>query len=71
LNFIADQYDFLYHNKSLKKASTFYFNKELSELNNEELQIFAIMMKNPFIYNPIRNPENLKKQLEFFNSDAP
>ncbi len=67
LNFIAHQYDFLYQNISLKRAAEFYFDKELNELNDEELQTFAIMMKNPFLYNPVRNPENLNKQLEFFN----
>ena len=71
LNLIAYQYDFLYNTTSLKRASRLYFNKELNELNDIELQTFVIMMKNPLLYNPIRNPENLKKQLEFFNPEIP
>lgn len=56
LNYLVfKKWDFLYNNKGIEKASKFYFDKELTELNNSEIATLVMMTKNPSLYNPKRN----------------
>lgn len=68
LSFLASEIDFLYENKGIKKASSYYFNKEMNSLNKEELQALIFMMENPILYNPKRNPNAVKERLAEINN---
>lgn len=50
LNF--EMADFLYGNIGVEMASKYYFNKDYSNLNDEELLKLIIMSGNPVLYNP-------------------
>lgn len=54
-----NKYDFLYNAVGIKTAAYVYFGKKLSELSPEECAVFVGMCKNPILYNPVRNPENM------------
>jgi len=59
LNWVVGQYDFLYRSIGIKKASKYYFNKEINELDEFELATFVIMMRNPSLYNPIKRKKTV------------
>lgn len=59
----AKQYHFLYGNKGINSASKYYFNKKITELNYDEMATLVIMLRNPSLYNPIKNPENVEEKL--------
>jgi len=54
-----NKYDFLYNAVGIETAAYVYFGKNLDELTPEECAVFVGMCKNPVIYNPKRNPENM------------
>ena len=54
-----NKYDFLYNAVGIKNAAYVYFGKTLDELSVEECAIFVGMCKNPIVYNPKRNPNNM------------
>jgi penicillin-binding protein 1A len=54
-----NKYDFLYNAVGIKKAAKVYFGKDLDELSIEECAVFVGMCKNPILYNPKRNPDNM------------
>jgi hypothetical protein len=64
LNFVAKEADFLYGSLGIKKASEFYFNKDIHDLNTREYQTLALMLENPSLYNPMRFPENIEQRLD-------
>lgn len=64
LNFYAQDFDFLYKNVGVERASLFYFEKELENLNDREMMSLIVMMKNPSLYNPIRKPERVETKVE-------
>ncbi len=47
----------------VKEASKFYFNKDIKELNEKEVLTIIAMLKNPSLYDPIRNKEGLKNRV--------
>lgn len=54
LNWLMQHFDFLYGNIGANEASRFYFDKELGELNSDELHQIVLMIQNPTKYNPKR-----------------
>ncbi len=52
-----NQFDFLYNAVGIKSAAKVYFNKEPQDLTVEEAAMLVGMVKNPSLYNPVRNPE--------------
>ncbi|MGM9803330.1 MAG: transglycosylase domain-containing protein [Muribaculaceae bacterium] len=52
-----NQFDFLYNAVGIKSAAFVYFGKEPKDLNVEESAMLVGMLKNPSLYNPLRNPE--------------
>ena len=64
LNYLLNNYDFLYHVKGVYEASQFYFKKELSGLTTKEKLGLLIMLRNPFVYNPIKRPAYYNRRLE-------
>jgi membrane carboxypeptidase/penicillin-binding protein PbpC len=64
LNFMLKQTDFANRQIGIKSASKYYFNKEITELNENEIASLIIMTRNPSLYNPKRRPEKLKAEVE-------
>ena len=64
LNFMLKQTDFANGQIGIKSASKYYFNKEITELNENEIASLIIMTRNPALYNPKRRPEKLKAEVE-------
>lgn len=54
-----NKYDFLYNAIGIKTAAYVYFGKTLDELTLDECAIFVGMCKNPNMYNPRKNPDNM------------
>lgn len=53
-----NKYDFLYQAVGVRSASRIYFDKEPKDLNVEEAAVLVAMLKNPILYNPVK--ENFK-----------
>lgn len=70
LKFIVAKHDFLYNNIGIKKASKFYFDSSLDSLNEEQMMVLTLMVKNPALYNPKTNPEGVKQELEKIKSSS-
>ncbi len=68
LSYFAQIYDFANENIGIENASNFYFQKKLEDLNDEEMSILVLVMKNSSLYNPLRNMEGIKKRLEEINN---
>ena len=64
INYYLQNVDFVYNNKGVYEASNYYFQKELSELNFEQMATLIIMTNNPSLYNPKRRPELIKKRIK-------
>ena len=47
----------------VKEASKFYFNKNINKLNEKEIITLIAMLKNPSLYDPIRNKEGVKNRV--------
>lgn len=52
-----NQFDFLYNAKGIRSAANIYFSKEAKDLELHEAALLVGMLKNPSLYNPVRNPE--------------
>lgn len=50
--------DFLYNAIGIGSASKVYFGKDQKDLNAEEAATLIAMLKNPNLYNPVKNPDN-------------
>jgi penicillin-binding protein 1A len=57
-----NKFDFVYNANGVELASKVYFNTTTSKLTLEESAMLVAMLKNPVYYNPIRFPENAKKE---------
>lgn len=57
-----NKFEFIYNAFGINNASKTYFNKKPSELKVEEAAMLIGMLKNPWIYNPRRNPKNAVKR---------
>lgn len=49
-----NKYDFLYQAVGVRSAAKIYFDKEPKELNMEESAVLVAMLKNPILYNPVK-----------------
>lgn len=47
----------------VRDASKFYFNKKIEQLNEEEILTLIAMLKNPSLYDPIRNKEGVRNRV--------
>lgn len=50
----------------IKEAANFYFNKEPKNLNFEESLLLSVIICNPHIYNPIKNPKRVRELMISF-----
>ena len=57
-----NKFEFIYQSFGVSSASRTYFGKDQKDLTIDEAAILIGMLKNPYIYNPKRNPENAKKR---------
>ena len=64
LDFYLSKYDFLYNTRGINNASQFYYQKDLGQLNDDEMLELSIMTINPSLYNKIRHPERLRDKVE-------
>ena len=76
LNFIFEDFNYLYNNEGVDEASEFYFQKSVNELNDDELIGLIIMQKNPLLYNPKRFKDKfdkkvneVKKEIKIYKED--
>lgn len=53
-----NKYDYLYGANGISAAAKTYFGKDQSELEVQEAAVLVGLLKNPWIYNPKRHPEN-------------
>jgi len=63
LNYYVSNYDFMSQKIGLEQAAVFYFQKKSDELNEEEMSILSLSLRNSALYNPITNLEGIKKKL--------
>lgn len=63
LKLLLKDSDYLYHNRGIKEAAHYYYNKELKDLNQKERITLILMLENPTLYNPIKNTERLQKRI--------
>jgi hypothetical protein len=63
LSYYAEIYDFMNQNVGINKASKFYFDKTIKNLDEEEMSILTLVMRNSALYNPLRNMKGIKKKL--------
>lgn len=54
LNWIMQNSDFNCNTIGMENAAKFYYKKNINELNEEEKRVFVKMIKNPTLYNPLR-----------------
>jgi len=59
LNYLASQFDFLYNNIGIEDASRFYFNNTVDSLTKKQMKTFVLMFRNPNIYKPNRNLDDI------------
>lgn len=64
LAYLTSKFDFSYGINGISNASHFYFKKNLKDLKELEMQTLVLMLRNPILFNPIKNPENVKLELE-------
>ena len=69
LNFLFSSYDFTREIKGVEKASKYFFNKNLEELNQTEKINLILMVDNLGLYNPFRKNEVLKKKIEEYRQN--
>ncbi|SHE58964.1 penicillin-binding protein 1A [Psychroflexus salarius] len=50
-----NKFDFIYGAVGIRSAARIYFDKEPKELNIEESAVLVAMLKNPGLYNPLRD----------------
>lgn len=64
LNYLLNDLDFVNGQIGVKNASKFYFEKEITELTENEIASLIVMTRNPVFYNPKRRPEKLKNEVD-------
>ena len=57
-----NQFDFLYNAVGIKSAAHIYFGKEPKDLNIEEAATLVGMVKNPSLFNPVRQNERTRQR---------
>lgn len=58
--FYLSHFDYLFSQIGIRNASKFYYNKEIEELNDDEMYEISVMTVNPAYFNKLRNSEKLK-----------
>ena len=53
-----NKFDFIYSSHGISAASKTYFGKNQKDLTVDEASVLVGMLKNPYLYNPKKNPEN-------------
>jgi len=59
-----NEFEFINGAIGISTAAETYFNKDQKDLTLEEAAMLVGMLKNPYIFNPIQNPENAMKRRE-------
>lgn len=62
ISMYLNKFDFIYSANGVELASKVYFNTTTSELTLEQSAMLVAMLKNPVIYNPLRNPDKAKHE---------
>lgn len=57
-----NKFDFVYSANGIELASKVYFNTTTSKLTVDQGAMLIAMLKNPVLYNPVKNPENARQQ---------
>ena len=57
-------FDFIHNAHGVAAASEIYFNKPQQELEVQEAANLIGMLKNPYLFNPLKFPDNAKKRRE-------
>ncbi len=57
-----NKFEFTYSAHGISSAAKTYFGKDQKKLSIDEAAILVGMLKNPYYYNPKRNPENAAKR---------
>jgi len=57
-----NKYDYLYGANGIAAAAQTYFGKNQAQLQVQEAAVLVGLLKNPWIYNPVRHPENADKR---------
>ena len=68
LDYELQNADFTNGIKGIKSASRKYFNKEINDLNENEVLDLLIIHENPSVYNPLKRREKLIKRREYILS---
>lgn len=63
LNFILTEFDYRNNNIGIEAAAKFYYQKNIADLEKEELIGLFVMYENPTFYNPKRFPERHAKRV--------
>ncbi len=64
LSYFARIYDYMNQNTGIDQASEFYFKKHITDLNEEEMSVLTLVMRNSSLYNPLRNMHGIKARLK-------
>lgn len=57
-----NKFDFTYRASGIQAAAMTYFQKDVSELDVNESAVLVCMLRNPNLFNPVKNPENSLKE---------
>lgn len=63
LQYFLEHTDFLYGNIGIQKASNFFYQKPLIAIDESQKIVLIKMMKNPYLFNPIKNEINSKESI--------
>ena len=64
--YLAQKGDMAYH--GFTAGGHFYFNKDIKDLNLEEMAILVALLKGPSYYNPINYPDRLNRRVRMILS---
>ncbi|MEL1243935.1 transglycosylase domain-containing protein [Flavobacterium sp. DGU11] len=64
LEFSLNNTVFAYNTNNIQEATRYYYNKELENLNDDEMLELIAMSKNPYFFNKKNHPKRLAKQVE-------
>ena len=64
--YLAQKGDEAFH--GFASGSVFYFNKDVEDLNLEEMATLVALLKGPSYYNPSKYPQRLSKRVKMILS---
>ncbi len=62
-DYYVNNYEFLYNQKGIDNASSWYYKKTTGSLTDTEIIGLIILMENPVLYDPIRSPERYERRV--------